>query len=85
MTGGLEILWRMEEIILTNFWATKGLLSIDFQIYNTQVRGTLTNVYGPSINPQKLTFLEALSWESISMGDKNWILGGNFNLITYLE
>ena len=78
----MEILWRPEEVYLTNFWATRFSLSTDFQVCNTLVRGALTNVYGPSIFPQKVAFLETLSWEAMEIGDKQWIIGGDFNLIT---
>ena len=83
-TRGSAILWHPEEVNLRNFQATKGLIYTNFHICNTQVKGTLTNVYGPSIYPQKVTFIEALSWEEIWVGGKNWILGGYFNFITSL-
>ena len=35
--GGIAIIGRLKEVILTKFWSTKFSLSIDFQIYGTRV------------------------------------------------
>ena len=54
-------------------------------ILDSVEKGMLTNIYGPSVFSQKPTFQELLSWVKIQVGSSSWIMGGDFNLITYLE
>ena len=47
--GRLAILWQPEALNLNNFRATRFSISANFQVCNSEVKGILTNVYGPSI------------------------------------
>ena len=49
MASGLAILWHPETIHLTNLRTTHFSISADFQVCNFEVRGILTNVYGPRV------------------------------------
>ena len=60
------------------------LLVCVFSDRNTTIKGVLTNVYGPSIFPKKVSFLQTMSWAARWVGDKQRIIGGDFNLITSL-
>lgn len=46
-TRGLGILWNPNLVSLTNFVASRNMLSGRFHILGTSVRGVITNVYGP--------------------------------------
>ena len=45
--GGIGILWNPREVHIYNFVATQHSLSATFHIIGTNIRGFLTNVYGP--------------------------------------
>ena len=55
--GGISILWNPEALHLNNFREIRFSINTDFQVFNSEVKGILTNVYGPSTITQKLTFL----------------------------
>ena len=58
--GGIGILWNPKEVFLYNFSATQYSLSTTFHIIRKDIRGFLTNVYGPPREEQKLHFLDSL-------------------------
>ena len=70
MIGGISILWNIEALHLNNFRATWFSISADFQIFNSEVKGILTNVYVPSIITQKPTFLFLLDKEAQEMENR---------------
>lgn len=45
--SGLGILWNPNKLNITNFVASRNMLSTCFHIFDTSVRGIITNVYGP--------------------------------------
>jgi exonuclease III len=53
--GGLSLLWNPSEISLSDFFSTKYSLSARFQLVGSTLSGTLTNVYGPNLLPDKAT------------------------------
>ena len=55
-----------------------------FHILDSGVKGSLGNVYGPSIFPEKHDFIDFLSWIKGQTEGGNWVMGGDFNLISNL-
>ena len=45
--GGLGILWDPSRVTLSIFIAIRSSLSTEFQVVGTNIKGILTNVYGP--------------------------------------
>ena len=83
--GGLGILWNPREVHLSGFLATPCILTADFHIIGTRIRGVISNVYGPPRVEQKLAFLESIFDIKSLVEDKAWVLGGDFNLIRNLD
>ena len=55
---GFEFLWNPKLVSMTNFVASRYMLSACFHILGTSVRGVITNVYGPFQLARKSDFLE---------------------------
>ena len=53
-----------------------------FSILDLEVKGTLTNIYGPSTFTQKSSFLEFLRWVNGKVGYNPWIMARVFNMIS---
>ena len=77
--GGLGLLWNSNLVSMTNFFASRYMLSSCFHVLGTSVRGMITNVYGPFELTRKSTFLEELRSLSAWVGRNHWIIGGDFN------
>ena len=58
--GGLGILWNPNLVSISNFVASRNMLSSHFHVLGTLVRGVITKVYGPFQLVHKPTFLEEL-------------------------
>jgi hypothetical protein len=71
-------------VILEYFYSTKWTLSASYRVIGSNKTGMITNVYGPRDLQEKETFLENLIRLGDLIGDRRWILGGDFNLIKYL-
>jgi hypothetical protein len=56
-----------------------------FSSIGTDVHGFITNVYGPQSSYQKINLLNFLDWYRQEHPKQNWIIGGDFNLITNLR
>ena len=56
--GGIGILWNPNLVSISNFVASKNMISGHFLILGTIIRGVVTNVYGPFQLAQKNDFLE---------------------------
>ena len=54
------MLWNPNLVIITNLSATRHLISTQFHILGTAVKGVITNVYDPLQPSQKATFLEEI-------------------------
>ena len=65
--GGIGILWNPNLVILSNFVASKNMISGHFHILGMLIKGVITNVYGPFQLAQKNAFLEEIR----SMGE--WV------------
>jgi exonuclease III len=83
--GGLTIMWNTNAIILENFSATKWAIKADYRLIGSNKPGHLINVYGPASPRDKQDFLRSLSQASSHTHYKNWIVGGDFNIIRSLE
>ena len=66
--GGLGLLWNPNLVSMTNFVASRYMLSACFHVLGTSVRGVITNVYGPFQLARKPTFLEELGSLSAWVG-----------------
>jgi hypothetical protein len=82
--GGLAILWNPIEISLSSFFTTQHTISAKFQPMGSNQSGYITNVYGPQVMQDKLTFLQSLSLLAPLLESQPWIIGANFNIITSL-
>ena len=74
--GCIGILWNLKEVFLYNFSKTQYSLSASFHIIGTDIRGFLTNVYGPPRAEQKVHFLDSLRMINTLTEGKTWIIGG---------
>ena len=83
--GGLGILWNPNQVSLTNFVASRNMLSGHFHILGTSIRGVVTNVYGPFQLARKTAFLEEIRNMEEWVGEDYWLMGGDFNLIRSME
>jgi len=59
--GGLGILWDPKVVSLDEFRATHFHISAAFHILGTGIRGTVSNIYGPSMATNKECFLDSLN------------------------
>jgi exonuclease III len=84
-SGGLAILWNPNHTILSGPFSTIGTLSAHFEIIGSNQEGTITNVYGPQGQQEKIKFMERLARVKSLATTPNWILGGDFNMIMSLE
>jgi hypothetical protein len=84
-SGSLAITWNPSKIILNDFTTTRNSISTSFHLIGTDVHGFITNVYGPQTSDQKINLLNFLDWYKQEHPRQNWILGGDFNLITNLR
>jgi exonuclease III len=56
-----------------------------YQSIRSSKEGVLTNSHGPQNNQEKYIFVNSLSYMGRLIGQKRWILGGDFNIILTLE
>jgi exonuclease III len=84
-TGGLTILWNTNAIILENFSATRWAIKADYKLIGSNRPGHLINVYSPANPRDKQAFLSSMRQTSSHTHYKNWIVGGDFNIIRSLE
>jgi exonuclease III len=84
-SGGLAITWNPSNITLNDFTTTRNSISTSYHLIGTDVHGFITNVYGPQTSDQKINLLNLLDWYKKEQPRQNWILGGDFNLITNLS
>ena len=65
--AGISMLWNPNLVSITNTCATRYLISAWFHILRTEVRGVVSNAYGPFKKKQKGSFLEDIH------NTKDWI------------
>ena len=82
--GGVAILWQPRVVELFDWRANKFALMADFHILDSGAKGSLGNVYGPNSFPKKQPFIDFLSWLKGQTEVGNWVIGGDFNLISNL-
>jgi len=83
--GGLGLLWNPKEVALSDFRASRFDLTASFHIMGIGIKGTVSNIYGPSSGALKDTFLDMLRWMGEKIGLSHWVAGADFNLIRSLE
>ena len=83
--GGIGILRNPNLVSLSNFVASKNMISGHFHILGMIIRGVVMNVYGPFQLAQKNAFLEEIRCMGKWVGQNPWLMGGDFNLIRSLE
>jgi hypothetical protein len=84
-SGGLAITWDPSTITLNDFTTTRNSISASYHLIGTNMHGFITFVYGPQSIDQKTNLLNFLDWYKQENPRQNWILGGDFNLITNLR
>ena len=82
---GLGVLQNPNQVSVTNVYATRYMISAQFQVLGTSVRGVMTNVYGPFQPNHKATFLDEIRSIQEWVGTDLWVIGGDFNIIRSLE
>ena len=83
-SGGLAIAWDPELLELESFFSSPNSISGNFRILVTNIKGFLTNFYVALETDEKLILIRYLSWLGAQQRDQNWIIGGDFNMITSL-
>ena len=56
-----------------------------FEVTGSNQEGAITNVYGPQSQQDKDKLLQRLELIKTLVSTRNWILGGDFNMILTLE
>ena len=84
MAGGCAILSYPNVVDLTEWHATQFVLIASFRHLSSGSKGSLMNIYGPSAFPKKHAFLDFLEWVKVLSESRNWVIGGDFNLISNL-
>ena len=82
--GGLLTFWNKRKFFLQNALSTKHSLSIIFNMPDSGQSICITNVYGPQRIQEKLKMLLDLDEVRQHHGANQWILGGDYNMITNL-
>jgi exonuclease III len=80
-SGGLAILWNPASISIHNPFSTVGTITASFQIIGSNQEGDITNVYGPQNQQDKDKLMQRLELIRTLVSTRNWILGGDFNMI----
>ena len=72
-------------VTLSKFLTTTYSISAEFHILGTRTRGFISNVYGTLKENQKQAFIESLTDLKTLAQNREWIIGGDFNLIRNLD
>jgi exonuclease III len=84
MAGGILTLWNPQVLSLIAAEATRHTLTVSMQIIgNTEVI-LCTNVYGPQVSEEKRKMIRDLEDLKTRSSNLQWILAGDFNIITSL-
>ena len=83
--GGMGIWWDPDKIELEAFMATRHSISGKFHLIGSEIRGIISNIYGPFQVQYKIAFIDSIGKLADWVGDRIWIMGGDFNLIKSLE
>ena len=62
-----------------------GTITASFQVIGSNLEGDITNVYGPQYQQEKDKLMQRLELIRTLVSTRNWILGGDFNMILTLE
>eukprot|EP00253_Pinus_taeda_P018354 PITA_18354 len=84
-SGGLDITWNTQDVMLTDFHASHHLIQATFHILGTNIHGNLSNVYFPQESRSKRALLDTIEALSINRQHPFWIVAGDFNMITKVQ
>jgi exonuclease III len=84
-SGGLAILWNPATVILDQGLSTPCTITTHYRAIGSDKEGMITNAYGPQNNQDKDLFLQSLAYLGSLAEGKQWIIGGDFNMILTLE
>lgn len=79
--GGCVITSR-NNFKLINSWSTKHIVTVILEQASTGAIMAISNIYGPSIDDQKIEFISELNILSLLINCP-WILAGDFNLVRW--
>jgi len=84
-SGGLSLLWNPNKFKVELVSQSNRIIIISYKILGLAEKGFVTNVCGHQMSADKRDFLSEISSLGLIMKDQQWIVGGDFNLITTLE
>ena len=84
-TGGFALMWNPNLVSMSNPCSTSFSISGRFQILGSNIKGVVTNVYGPFQPSKNSSFLSNLGSLREWVDDSPWLIGGDFNLIRSLD
>lgn len=79
--GGCVIAWK-QNYVLMNSWSTNHTISAVLEQTSTGQAFVVTNVYGPSVESEKMNFIQELRALHSTIHHP-WLLMGDFNLIRW--
>ena len=83
--GGFSLLWNPNLVSISNLCTTSFSIFGRFHILGSDIKGVVTNVYGPFQPSKKLAFLSNLGSLKEWVDNDHWLIGGDFNIIRSLE
>ena len=83
--GGLSLVWNPNLVSISNPCSTSFSISRRFQILGSNIKGVVTNVYGPFQPSKRSSFLSNLGSLKEWVDDAHWLIRGDFNIIRSLE
>ena len=81
----MAILWNPASVSIHNPFSTVGTITTHFKIIGLNQEGDVTNVYGPHSQQEKDKLMQRLELIKTLVITRNWVLGGDFNMILSLE
>ena len=85
VVGGFTLLWNPNLVSISNLCTTSFSISGRFHILGSDIKGVVTNVYGPFQPSKKYSFLSNLGSLKEWVENDHWLIGGDFNIIRSLE
>jgi len=83
--GGLAILLNHATFILDQGFSTPSTLTVHYRAISLDKDEMITNAYGPQNNQDKYLFIQNLAYLGTLGEHKQWIIGGDFNMILTLD
>ena len=80
-----SLLWNPNLVSISNLCNTSFSIYGRFNILGSDIKGVVTNVYGPFQPSKKSAFLSNLESLKEWVENDHWLIGGDFNIIRSLE